>query len=118
MHAHSPRQGTRAPVAARQRDPRRCRLAGVLAAVACGLLASAAIGPAAALAVTKPAQTGGSGTAGVPPASQSTVHVITAGGMAGWQIALIALGAALLAAAATLLLTRVIARRAAPATTA
>jgi hypothetical protein len=113
MYAHPPRQGNHAPTPARQRDPRRRRLAGVLAAVACGLLASAAIGPAAAFAVTEPPPTGGGA-----PASQATVHMITAGGMAGWQIALIALGAALFAAAATLLLTRVIVRRAAPATTA
>ena len=45
--------------------------------------------------------------------------MIAAGGMAGWQIAMIALGAALVAAAATFLLDRAIAaRRAASATTA
>jgi hypothetical protein len=45
--------------------------------------------------------------------------VITAGGMAGWQITLIALGAALIAAAAAVLLDRARGtRRAASATTA
>jgi hypothetical protein len=45
--------------------------------------------------------------------------VITAGGMAGWQITLIALGAALAAAAAAVLLDRKLAgRRGATATTA
>jgi hypothetical protein len=38
--------------------------------------------------------------------SPATVRVITAGGMAGWQITPIALGAALFAAAAALLLDR------------
>ena len=49
----------------------------------------------------------------------SIARAIAAGGMAGWQIILIALGAALAAAAAAVLLYRVlVARRAAPATTA
>jgi len=44
--------------------------------------------------------------------------VVTAGGMAGWQITLIALGAGLLAAAAAVLLDRArAARRTASATT-
>ena len=115
MYAHSPRQGTRAPVAARQRDPRRRRLAGVLAAVACGLLASAAIVPAAfAYGIPQP-----DGPGGLTPATPTTVSVVTAGGMAGWQITVIALGAALVAAVAAVLLDRALAaRRAASATTA
>ena len=45
--------------------------------------------------------------------------MITTGGMAGWQIALIAVGAALVAAAVAVLLDRKLAgRRGAPATTA
>ena len=40
-----------------------------------------------------------------------TVRVITTGGMAGWQITLIALGAALVAATAAVLLDRVRASR-------
>ena len=45
--------------------------------------------------------------------------MISTGGMAGWQIALIAVGAALVAAAAAVLLDRKLAgRRRAPATTA
>jgi len=118
MYAHLPRQVTHPPVAARKLGTGLHRFAGVVAAVACGLLASAAIGPAAAFAVTKPVPLGG-GPASTVTSSDTTVHVVAAGGMAGWQIAMIALGAALFAAAATFLADRAIAaRRAAPATTA
>jgi hypothetical protein len=41
----------------------------------------------------------------------AAIRVITTGGMAGWQITLIALGAALVAAAAALLLDRKLAGR-------
>ena len=55
----------------------------------------------------------------VAPVSATTVHVVSSGGMAGWQIALIAIGAALLAATAAVVLDRArAARRAATATTA
>jgi len=71
------------------------RLAAALAALTCGLLAWMAVVPAA------------------------TVRVVAAGGMAGWQIALIAVGAALIAAAAAVLLDRTLTgRRGAPAPTA
>jgi hypothetical protein len=113
MHAHyPPRRPTQPPAAARKVDGARVRrLARVLAAVTCGLLAPAAFVPAA-FAMTAP----GSGAGG---STRYTNTVIIAGGMAGWQITLIALGAALLAAAGTLLLERVrAARRAAAATTA
>jgi hypothetical protein len=115
MYAHPSRQGTHPPVAARKAGIRLRRLAGVLAAVTCGLLASAAIVPAAAFAM---APSGGGGTTGVAPVPATTIRVITAGGMPGWQIALIALGAALVAAAAAVLLDRAMAghRAAAPTT--
>jgi hypothetical protein len=49
--------------------------------------------------------------------AQIQYRTIVAGGMPGWQITLIALGAALVAVAATLLLARIVAaHRAAPAT--
>ena len=49
--------------------------------------------------------------------AQIKYRTIVAGGMPGWQITLIALGAALVAVAATLLLARIVAaHRAAPAT--
>jgi len=54
---------------------------------------------------------------GGPAVPAPAVHVVTAGGMAGWQITLIALGAALVAAIAAIVLDRGrTARRAASAT--
>jgi len=90
------------------------RLTAVVAATACGLLASAAAVPAtfAGIPVPRPGQR--YGPAGpVPPA---TVRAITTGGMAGWQVAVLALGAALVAAPAAVLADRALAaRRAMPA---
>ncbi len=79
------------------------RFLGVLAGLASTLLAYAATGPAALAERLPPA---GGGT-GIPPA----VRYVTAGGMAGWQITVIALGAALLAATAAVLLDRARAAR-------
>ena len=90
------------------------RLATVLAAVISGLLASAA----ATAAFANPKPIGDGGTIPLAPAP-ATVRLITAGGMAGWQVALIAAGAALAAAAAAVFLDRKLAgRRRATATTA
>ena len=112
MYAHPHRQPVQAPAAARNAAVRLRQIAGVLVAATCGLLASAAIVPAA-FAMVVPG--GGRADAGVPPGPPIRV-VIHAGGMAGWQITLIALGAALLAAAAALLVDRALhARRATPA---
>ena len=80
---------------------------GRLAAVIAGLLASAA---AATAAFANPIPVGDRGTIPTIPVP-ATVRVITAGGMAGWQITLIALGAALAAAAAAVLLDRKLADR-------
>ena len=115
MSTHLPHQGPHMQTAARQAAARLRRLAAVLGAVACGLLASAAIIPAAfAYGIPQP---GGPG--GLTPATPTTVSVVTAGGMAGWQITVIAIGAALVAAIAAVLLDRALsARRAASATTA
>ena len=71
--------------------PRLGRLATVLAVVISGLLASAA---AATAAFANPIPIGDGGAVPVAPARAATVRVISAGGMAGWQIALIAAGAA------------------------
>jgi hypothetical protein len=76
------------------------RLAGVLAALAAALLAAATAAPAA-FAVPAP-PVGGGETVAPPPAAQ----IVVAGGMPGWQIALIAIGAAILAAAAAVFLDR------------
>lgn len=81
------------------------RFAGALAGLAAGLVALGAAAPAAlAINVPPPAESGG---APMPPTPVSVV----AGGMPGWQIALIAIGAALLAAALAVLLDRAHAKR-------
>jgi hypothetical protein len=86
------------------------RVAAALAAVTCTLLASAAIMPTAWAAVNY-----------IPndsPDQAPAGGVITAGGMSGWQITLIALGSALVAATLAVLLDRArTARRAVPAAT-
>jgi len=100
-------------MAARQAGARLGRLATVLAAVIAGLLASATA------AFANPIPVGDGGATPTTPVPATTVRVITTGGLAGWQITLIALGAALVAAAATFVLDRAVAaRRAAPATSA
>jgi DNA-binding CsgD family transcriptional regulator len=54
---------------------------------------------------------GGGGPAVVPQHLAPAVHIVVAGGMAGWQIALIAVGSALLAATFAVLLDRARATR-------
>ena len=112
MFAHLPRQGPHPRTAAQQAAARLRRVAAALAAVICAVLASAAVVPAASAMIPIP-------PGGGPAVPAPVVRVVTAGGMAGWQIALIALGAALVAATAAVLLDRTrAARQAAPATTA
>jgi ABC-type Co2+ transport system permease subunit len=109
-------QRLRPGMATRKAGARPGRLATVLAVVIAGLLASVA---AATAAFAQPIPVGDGGTTLLAPGAASTVRVISTGGMAGWQIALIAVGAALVAAAAAVLLDRKLAgRRGAPATTA
>jgi hypothetical protein len=81
------------------------RSLAVLGALICGLLASAAVVPAA---FARMLPDGGPpyGPAPAAPVPATTVRVITVGGMAGWQIALIAIGAALLAATVAVLVAR------------
>ena len=98
MFTYRPRRGPHPRAATRHAAARLRRLAAALAAVTCTLLASAAIMPAAWAAVNY-----------IPndsPAQAQAGGVVTAGGMPGWQITLIALGAALVAAAAAVLLDR------------
>ena len=83
---------------------------GMLGGLACALLAFVATGPAAFAMRVPPS----GGTARVTP--PAPVHVVTVGGMPGWQISLIALGAALLTAAAVILLDRARAARRPPST--
>jgi hypothetical protein len=85
------------------------RALAVLAALATALVAAVA-GPAAAFAATStriPNPGWGAGTSTPPP----VVHTVIVGGMPGWQIALIAVGAALLAATAAVLAYRALATR-------
>jgi hypothetical protein len=111
MSAHHPRRGPHPRTATRRAAARLRRLAAALAALTCALLASAAIIPGASAMIVIPP--GGGGTAPAP-----AVQVIS-GGMAGWQITLIAVGAALVAATAAVFLDRaLVARRAVSATTA
>ncbi len=83
------------------------RLGAALAGLASCVAAFVITAPAA-FAILPPPE-----DAPAPPPVQ--VHVVTAGGMPGWQITLIAIGAALVAAAAAVLLDRArLARRGAP----
>lgn len=80
----------------------RIRLLGsILAGLAAGLLALAAASPAASAQVWPHP-----GRPAVPVQAPAQIHAIVTGGMAGWQIALIAVGAAVLAAATAVLLDR------------
>ena len=92
-------------------------IASVLAGLAGALLASAIAVPAAFAGTNPiPDPTGYVsdsyiGTIPVAPVPATTVHVINTGGIAGWQITLIAIGAALLGAAVAVLLVRARATR-------
>jgi hypothetical protein len=91
------------------------RIVGIVTVAAGGLLAAFATGPAA-FAAFVPASGGGTG---ITPAPQAPVRVVTTAGMAGWQITLIALAAAVFAAAAAVLIDRTrTARRGVPTTSA
>jgi hypothetical protein len=109
MFARIPQRETPPGSTARQGAALLRRLAAALAAVTCTLLASAAVMPAAWAVNEIPP--GG-------PAQAPAVAAVAAGGMPGWQITLIALGAALVAATAAVLLDRArAARQTTPATT-
>ena len=94
-------RGTRRNTAARLR-----RLIVALAVVTCGVLGWAGAVPAASASIIP---VPGDGPYG--PVRAPAVQVITAGGMPGWQITLIAAGAAALAAVLALLLARAWAAR-------
>lgn len=68
--------------------------------------AAFAVAPAALASIPPPG-----GSAPYTPVAPQQAHAAAAVGMAGWQIALIAVGAAILAAAVTVFLDRVWARR-------
>jgi len=87
------------------------RIAGVLAGLACAWLGLAAVAPAAfAMRLPDPPPGGSAGVAPAPTVP-SVTHTVVVGGMPGWQIALIAVGAALLAATVAVLADRARAAR-------
>jgi|SoiMetStandDraft_2_1073263.scaffolds.fasta_scaffold232158_3 hypothetical protein len=83
------------------------RLTCILAGLAAALVACTAAAPAALAVRVPPPGMGDPGGRVVRP----PVHTVIVGGMPGWQIALIAVGAALLAAVLAVLLDRVWAAR-------
>ena len=115
MFTRIPRTGSHLSAAARQATARLRWFAAALAAVTCALLASAVV-PAASAAPLTPAPPDPAPLAPVPAPA---IPVVTVGGMPGWQVILIAVGAALVAAIAAVFLDRVLAaRRSASSTTA
>jgi hypothetical protein len=82
------------------------RMAYALAGLTATVLAPTTVAPSA-FAIHVPAP-GGSGT---PARAAPHIHTITTGGMPGWQITLIALGAALVAATLAVVLDRTIMAR-------
>jgi hypothetical protein len=94
------------------------RLAGVLAGVLLALAAAAAAAAPAALAGNRPLPDGRPAFVPTYPATSPATVVVAAGGMPGWQIALIAIGAALVAATVAVVLDRALAARKVHATTA
>jgi hypothetical protein len=109
MFASRPRRGVRPHTAVRQAAARPRRLAAALTAITCTVLACVASVPAASARILPPPD--------VPAVPAPAGRVVTVDGMAGWQIALIAAGAALVAAIAAVMLDRARAvRKAASAT--
>ena len=104
MFARIPRREAHRGTAARQAAARLRRLAAALAAVTCALLASAIV-PAASAAELVRDPPGGAPLAPVPAPAATVVT----SSMAGWQITLIALGAALIAATVAVVLDRTLA---------
>src|SRR5215475_5270476 len=93
------------PVAAHVR-----RIAAVLTAASAGLLAWIAAAPAAS--ASGPLPFGDGATSPALPAPHSVIRVVQGGGMPGWQIAAIAVAAALVAAVAAVFLDRAWSHRA------
>ena len=102
MFAYLSRWGTRSRTTTRLRRVTAALAAGLGAA----LLTSNAVSPAA-YAIRVPAPGGPTGPVDAP----SQLQTIAAGGMPGWQITLIAAGAAVVAAVAAVLLDRARAAR-------
>jgi len=117
MFAPIPRRHAHLSSAARCTAARLRRPVAALAVVICSILVSAGLIPAAWASTNMIPLPPGGGPAPAVPAP--VVRVLSTGGMAGWQITLIAVGAALVAAAVAILLDRArAARRATRAATA
>jgi hypothetical protein len=80
-------------------------------AITCVSLASAAIIPATFTGILVPGPGVPYGPTRVMPVQGTGVRVVAAGGMAGWQITLIAVGAAILAATVAIRLDRALTAR-------
>jgi hypothetical protein len=109
MPAHPPRQRSHLRAVARTPIAHLRRIAAALAVVICALLAPAAAVPAASAAILVPNPHRASRLGVLPSVPPPAIRVVTAGGMAGWQITLIAAGAA--AATAAVALDRALAAR-------
>ena len=109
MNTQLPHPDTRPRAGASTASSRLGRLAAVLATVIGGLIAFAAAGTAAFARPVPPP--GGPWATSVTPVPPAIVQALGTGGMAGWQVALIATGAALVAAAAAIVLDRMLVRR-------
>ena len=93
------------------------RFAACLAAMVAAVAASALAAPAAFATIAPPNPPGPTGPVTVPFTKQPpAVHTVVIGGMPGWQIALIAAGAAVLAAALAVVVDRLLSARRASAT--
>ena len=86
------------------RIPRIRRATAAAFGLALAVLGLAAAGPAAFAGVVPAGQSGG---ISAPAAVPAVTRVVVVGGMPGWQIALIAAGAALIAAALAVLADRI-----------
>jgi hypothetical protein len=93
------------------------RYVAVAAGLAFAWLGLAA-GTPAAFAASAAIPIGDGHAAAAAPAVRTVSQVVVVGGMPGWQIALIAVGSALFAAAAAVLTYRILATRRQPVTTA
>ena len=93
------------------------RFAACLVAMVAAVAASALAVPAAFATVAPPNPPGPTGPVTVPFTKHPpAVHTVVVGGMPGWQIALIAAGAAVLAAALAVVVDRLLSARRASAT--
>ncbi len=110
MVTQLPHRDTHPRMPARKAGKPLGRLAAVLGTLTCALLSFAGAVPAAfASPIPVPGPGGAYGP--VPGGAATVTRLVMAGGMPGWQIALIAAGAALAAAAAAVTADRTLGRR-------